>query len=185
MTSFAVSPDVPRARAAAVQRAVRVPGTAMLFAGLWAWATWSCAEHWRGNPNYSYGWVVPILALVFGFRRYAAGQRNGIETGSERPIHSNPRALVVALCAGSAVFGLEFARQQMWHPQIVLEIICLAAVGFSFLAFTYESTPALARSELFPILFFLTAVPWPARLEQPVTSALMQWVANATTEILH
>src|SRR5215210_7294835 len=126
MTSFAVSPDVPRARAAAVQRAVQVPGTAMLFAGLWAWAIWSCAEHWRGNPNYSYGWVVPCLALLFGFRRYAAVREYGSGMRSEPPVRWHLFGVVVALCAGLSVFGLELARQEMWHPQIVLEIICLS-----------------------------------------------------------
>ena len=30
-----------------------------LLAAAWIWAIWSCAEYWRGNPNYSYGWIVP------------------------------------------------------------------------------------------------------------------------------
>ena len=25
-----------------------------LLAAAWIWAIWSCAEYWRGNPNYSY-----------------------------------------------------------------------------------------------------------------------------------
>ena len=28
-----------------------------LLAAAWIWAIWSCAEYWRGNPNYSYGWI--------------------------------------------------------------------------------------------------------------------------------
>jgi exosortase/archaeosortase family protein len=43
----------------------------------------------------------------------------------------------------------------------------------------------LARAEAFPLLFFLSAVPWPPRFEQPITSALIRWVAAATTEMLH
>jgi exosortase len=38
---------------------------------------------------------------------------------------------------------------------------------------------------VFPACFFFTAVPWPPRLEQPITSTLMRWVAMATTESLH
>src|ERR1700759_5207214 len=45
-------------------------GPGLLLAALWTWAIWTCAEHWRGNPNYSYGWAVPLLALGFGLRRY-------------------------------------------------------------------------------------------------------------------
>src|SRR6266480_3516471 len=43
----------------------------------------------------------------------------------------------------------------------------------------------LLRAELFPILFFLTAVPWPPRFEQPITAGLMQAVAAATAGLLH
>jgi hypothetical protein len=32
-----------------------------LLMAAWIWAIWSCAEYWRGNPNYSYGWIVPVL----------------------------------------------------------------------------------------------------------------------------
>src|SRR5207245_2044932 len=44
--------------------------------------------------------------------------------------------------------------------------------------------PVFARAELFPVLFFLTAVPWPPRFEQPIVSSLMRWVADTTTELL-
>src|SRR6266403_493200 len=47
-----------------------VPWGAVVLVALWIWAIWSCAEHWRVNPNYSYGWAVPLLALGFGIRRY-------------------------------------------------------------------------------------------------------------------
>ncbi|PYK94019.1 MAG: hypothetical protein DME40_02655, partial [Verrucomicrobia bacterium] len=43
----------------------------------------------------------------------------------------------------------------------------------------------LLIAELFPVLFFLTAVPWPPRFEQPITAGLMQAVAGATTAVLH
>src|SRR5207245_10533355 len=44
--------------------------------------------------------------------------------------------------------------------------------------------PVFGRAELFPVLFFLTAVPWPPRFEQPIVSSLMRWVADTTTELL-
>jgi exosortase/archaeosortase family protein len=43
----------------------------------------------------------------------------------------------------------------------------------------------LLLAELFPVLFFLTAVPWPPRFEQPITAGLMQAVAAGTTVFLH
>jgi exosortase/archaeosortase family protein len=43
----------------------------------------------------------------------------------------------------------------------------------------------LLLAELFPVLFFLTAVPWPPRFEQPITAGLMQAVTAGTTVFLH
>ena len=54
---------VPRRRAT-------VPWAALVLAAVWGWTIWACAEHWRGNPNYSYGWAVPLLAFCFALRRY-------------------------------------------------------------------------------------------------------------------
>lgn len=155
-----------------------------MFVGFWTWAIWSCAEHWRGDPNYSYGWAVPCLALAFGLRRAWMNE----ERGEVRATWGRtPFVLSLALAAvvSALIFGLEFARQQMWHPQIVLELICLLAVGFSFYAFWRGSGWTSARAQIFPVVFFFTAVPWPARFEQPVTSSLMSWVATATAELLH
>jgi exosortase len=164
--------------------ALALPWSAFLLPGIWAWAIWSCAEHWRGNPNYSYGWAVPPLALGFVLRRYWRSNR-------EPPAaHIFPRLpvavqILIALGFGGLVFLLEYSREQMWHPEIVLWAICLLAVISTIAALGAFGGGDLIRAEIFPVLFFLTAVPWPPRFEQPVTSALMSWVAAATVELLH
>jgi hypothetical protein len=74
--------------------------------------------------------------------------------------------LLLAVATGSCL--LEFCREEVWHPQFVLLAICGLAAG---------ATIWLARADravIFPALFFFTAVPWPPRVEQPVTSWLMQ-----------
>lgn len=167
------------------EKSAPVPWSALIFFGLWTWAIWSCAEHWRGNPNYSYGWAVPVLALGFGLRRYFLCAPNDQSPSARGPFFSPGAVIGGALLAGAIVFALEFCRQQMWHPQVVLTSICLLAILGSLFLFCYNSGYSLARAELFPLLFFLTAVPWPPRLEQPVTSTLMRWVAAATAELLH
>ncbi len=149
---------------------------------LWAWAIWSCAEHWENNPNYSYGWAVPVLALGFALRRFFLAP--AATTGG----HSGPgRAWLLLAAAGAAawVFGLEYARLQVWRPQVVLTAICFGAIFWTFLVLWSHGGFPLLRRQLFPVLFFLTAVPWPPRFEQPLTSALMVGVAQATVELLH
>lgn len=170
---------------AAHNRGRLLPWPSVLVTGMWVWAVWSCAEHWRGNPNYSYGWAVPPLAIGFAFRRYLRIDRTKLAATPSKMFISTFSQIVVALLAAAAVFVLEYSREQMWHPEIVLGLICVLAVISTFVMFHLYGGNALARQELFPVLFFLTAVPWPPRFEQPIVSSLMHWVAETTTELLH
>lgn len=147
------------------------------------WLIWSCAEHWIGNPNYSYGWMVPVLAVTFALRRAMTFEGAAV-MGEERRGRGVPIA-VVAVTGAALVFALEFAREQVWHQQIVLYAISLATLGLILAICASLGGVAFARWQLFPALFLLTAVPWPPRIEQPLTSGLMQAVAAVTVEILH
>ena len=162
-----------------------LPGVTLLFVAVWSWAIWSCAEHWLGNPNYSYGWAVPLLALGFGVRRYFLFR--GSQANDLAPRFEILRAtgIVAAVAIGGLAFFLEYSREQVWHPIIVIWSICFLAVTSTITLLWLRGGRALALSEIFPVCFFLTAVPWPPRFEQPITSTLMRWVADATTEILH
>ena len=154
-----------------------------LLLAAWTWAIWSCAEYWRANPNYSYGWIVPILGLAYAARRLTLAQSENIA----RPIFAIPIWLIVffGIVAAAIFFGLEFAREQVWHPIIVIWTIAFVPIILTLLVCWLAGGKTLLRAELFPILFFLTAVPWPPRFEQPITAGLMQGVAAATTALLH
>ena len=154
-----------------------------LLAAAWIWAIWSCAEYWRGNPNYSYGWIVPVLSLAYVARRLTLAQSENIA----RPILSVPIWMIIfiGIVAAAMIFALEFAREQVLHPIIVIWAIAFVPISLTLLACWLAGGRNLLRAELFPILFFLTAVPWPPRFEQPITAGLMQAVAAATTGLLH
>ncbi len=163
-------------------RRVGIPWPTLFLVAFWTWAIWSCAEHWRGNPNYSYGWAVPVLALGFGFRRYFLSHDDSGRLGG-----GNQAVLLigVGVVLGFAGFGLEYAREAMWHPEIILWTICLLCTGLTLIVLWWFGGVTLAKAEVIPVLFFLTAVPWPPRFEQPLTGALMRSVASVTTEVLH
>jgi exosortase len=154
-----------------------------LLVAAWIWAIWSCAEYWRGNPNYSYGWIVPVLSLTYAARRLMLAQRKNIA----RSVLAVPIWLIVffGLVAAAIIFGLEFAREQVLHPIIVIWAIAFVPITLTLLVCWLAGGRNLLRTELFPILFFLAAVPWPPRFEQPITAGLMQAVAAATTGLLH
>jgi exosortase len=154
-----------------------------LLLAAWTWAIWSCAEYWRANPNYSYGWIVPVLGLAYAARRLTLARSENLA----RPILAVPIWLIVSLgiLAGATFFGLEFAREQVWHPIVVIWAIAFVPITLTLIACWFAGGKTLFFAELCPIFFFLTAVPWPPRFEQPITAGLMQAVAAATTVLLH
>src|SRR5438132_6899298 len=124
-----------------------------------------------------------MLGLAYAARRLTIAQGENIA----RPIFAVPIWLIVyfGIVATAIFFGLEFAREQVWHPIIVIWAIAFVPITLTLLACRLAGGGSLLRAELFPILFFLTAVPWPPRFEQPITAGLMQAVAAATTALLH
>jgi exosortase len=159
------------------------PQVWLLLLAAWGWAIWSCAEYWRANTNYSYGWIVPVLALVYAARRLplSASERN------QRLVVTPPiwLSVIFGVFAGATICGLEFAREQVWHPMAVIWTIAFVPITLTFALCWLVGGTSLLCAELFPVLFFLTAVPWPPRFEQPITTGLMQAVAAATTGLLH
>src|SRR5207244_11012256 len=90
-----------------------IPWPALVLLSKWGWASRSCPEHWQGNPNYSYGWAVPILAVGFGIRRYLILQSG--EVDDLRPSFRVPVILEISFALGLSglVFLLEYSREQM------------------------------------------------------------------------
>jgi hypothetical protein len=88
-----------------------------LLAAAWIWAIWSCAEYWRGNPNYSYGGIVPVLSLAYAARRLTRARSENIA----HPILAVPIWIIffLGIVAAAMFFGLEFARELGLHPIIV------------------------------------------------------------------
>jgi exosortase len=68
---------------------------------------------------------------------------------------------------------------------IVFWAIAFIPITLTLLVCWFAGGKTLLLAELFPFLFFLTAVPWPPRFEQPITAGLMQAVAAGTTVFLH
>src|SRR5438045_1973393 len=160
-----------------------------LLLAAWTWAIWSCAEYWRGNPNYSYGWIVPVLGFAYAARRLTLAQiiAGIMPENIARPIRPVSIWLIgfFGIVVAAIIFGLEFAREQVWHPIIVIWTIAFIPITLTLLICWFTGGKTLLIAELFPVLFFLTAVPWPPRFEQPITAGLMQGVAAATTALLH
>ena len=129
---------------------------------------------WSLNPQYSYGTLVPILAVLLLVRRWP-----------DRPAPLQPRTLgrALAIAAITVAAILLAVLQPMvlsnadWRMVPALAAASGATMTLSAI-FLVGGTPWL-KHFAFPVLFFLVAVPWP----RPQENALMSWLMSHNTAV--
>ena len=132
---------------------------------------------WTVNPQYSYGWMVPLLALALAWRRR-----------SDLPEPAPPARFTFPAVACGALFllWLPIRLIEEANPEwrLVLWAHAWSAVFLTLLAvYRFGGWPWL-RHFAFPIGFTILAVPWPTALEQSVIQNLMGFVAMIAVELL-
>jgi exosortase len=149
---------------------------ALFFGALWFVLCRHLSAHWNLNPQYGYGWIVPPLAAYLAARRWTT-----------RPAASAPlKGMGALVIAGALVFGalwLVEAPNPDWR--LISWLLALLIAGMSLATLAALGGRAWAAHFAFPILFTLTAVPWPTGIEIPVVQNLMRIVAMITVEALN
>ena len=132
---------------------------------------------WSINPQYSYGWAVPILAAYIFWRRWQFA-----------PAPVRPRRLILwtILLALPAFVLVPVRLIQEANPdwRLLSWIMAVCAVLTSAAGVYLAGGKAWLRHFAFPILFFLVAVPWPTFIEQIVIQGLMRIDALINVEVL-
>jgi len=134
---------------------------------------------WVVDPQYSYGMLVPLLVIGLLMKRWE-------DRPSPTRLSSGGRAAgIVFLMAGALLLALVIPLAEGnpdWRPLGLAASLASVMVTLS-VAFELGGR-AWLRHFLFPITFFLIAVPWPRNFEQSLMSLLMSWNTSATIEIL-
>ena len=130
---------------------------------------------WEVNPQYNYGYIVPLLGVMLLWRRWR--ERPGASSGgSAQAIFVAFGSLLMLLPLNLVIEANPEWRFAYWtHGFLVLILSCCLlyrAGGWTWVRFF---TP--------PLLFMLIAVPWPMQLEQEVIQGLMRWVAGLTVNV--
>lgn len=176
-----MAPGHPTSALAASLTAARELGWAVgltLGAAALLWFLFFNAIHdeWRINPQYGYGYIVPLLGLALTYRRWA-----------DRPAPRDSRSPFVAWIAGALLLLL-----LPWN-------LCLEANPEWRLLYWFSGFQVIALSccllyrlggwpwvrHFFPPLaFMLIAAPWPMQFEQSVVQGLMRLVAGLTVDVV-
>lgn len=155
-----------------------------LEAILWVWSIAVCVPYWIRDDNYAYGWVVPFLMFFFLWRRLGSENKGFWEECAADATDGrriNPWLLAMA---GVALFPTEVLRAEYHQSGLILWGINIAKVVFSMAGAWWLGGRRLWRLTLFPLLFFLTAVPWPNTIAHWLTQNLMREVAGAVRELM-
>ena len=151
-----------------------------LFAGLlalvWLPAFRQWSYDWSTNPQYYYGWAVPLLSAYLIYERVEALPR-------PQPFF---RGWLVALVAGLAFFQIPLRwfgeANSDWWPVWWAYGFVATGVTLGLLLLTGGVKWVIAL--LYPILFLLTAIPWPTYFEIRVVQGLMGINAAIAAEIV-
>jgi exosortase len=132
---------------------------------------------WSVNPTYGYGWAVPLLAGYLFYERWRS------RPATAGPGGSNLWLLVPALFL-LAYLPVRVVQEANPDWVKINWIMAGLMIGLSFSAvFSLSGIRGVVYCA-FPILFCLTALPWPVWMEDNLTKSLMQWNASAGAEFL-
>jgi len=124
---------------------------------------------WDSNPNYSFGWWIPVVCLVLFAERWPVRP--------ERQEVGPARFIPWLLIGGFLFMGFRLAAETDpdWRPGlwILVGLYAMALVGWLWLI----GGLSWIRHFAFPIGFLFLCLPWPFEIEYPLVQGLMRWNA--------
>lgn len=150
----------------------------LIFVLLWAELIRQLGYHWTSNPQYAFGWTVPMLSLFLGWNAWMTRPSPGPAVA---------RRGVLALI-GIAAFLLLPTRLFLdatpdWR--VLQWAFAIEIVGLSLCVVHLLGGRPWLRHFAFPIAFIFVAVPWPVSFEQPFVAMLSEVVAVLTVHGLN
>jgi len=162
----------------------RLPAGLWFVAAAFAFGWWlvlrACWWEWSLNPQYSYGMLVPLLALMLFGRRWADRPASAVPTRAGRGVAVGIMALAAVVLALVQPLVLSNAD---WRMVPAISAACGVALTLG-LVYLVGGAPWL-KHFAFPVLFFLVAVPWPRPQENAIMGWLMERNSALNVEALH
>jgi exosortase len=166
------------------QSASRLPAGLWFVAAAFAFGWWlvlrACWWEWSLNPQYSYGVLVPLLALMLFGRRWADRPAAAMPTRAGRGVAVGVMSLAALVLALVQPLVLSNAD---WRMVPAISAGCGVALTLGLL-YLVGGAPWLQHFA-FPVLFFLVAVPWPRPQENAIMGWLMERNSALNVEALH
>ncbi len=153
-----------------------MPGLPFFY--LWVRLLNNLQLEWATDPQYGYGWVVPILCLGLLLRRWHRARSLHLENGS-----GNCNVLLFASLAFLYMPTrlIEEATPE-WRP--IQWLLGFEAFGLTLCAIYIGKGKGWMKQLAFPIYFLFVAIPWPTLVEAPIIQELTRINAGIVVELL-
>ena len=149
----------------------------------WCLLLFQLSTSWETNEQYAHGYLVPFLCLYLLLK----SKWNGIskkETESSRSALEGKAYILIGLPMILALFPLWLIRgaNSDWR---MLNLALFAVVFLLTVAQWYDhgGWPRI-KSMLFPLLFFLVAIPWPLATDLQLTQWFQEKISSLIVDIL-
>jgi len=148
------------------------------LAGVWWMSIRMLWTEWEVDPQYGYGFLVPFLCGILFVQRWR-----------ERPEPWKTAQLLAPGVAALPPLLFLLAAQPFYeaNPEWRIPGIlgAFSAVFLTLLLLYAVGGPSWAGHFLFPVCFFLIAIPWPRNAEEAIMGFFMEKNAMAALEVLH
>lgn len=131
---------------------------------------------WQINPQYSYGYIVPLLGAVLLWRRWPD---RPVATPGTSPLLP---VTVIGLLLLQLPFNLIIEANPEWR--LLYWINGFQVLGLTFGLLYRQGGMRWISYFAPPLVFMLIAVPWPMELEQWAIQGLMRLVAGLTVVVV-
>lgn len=141
---------------------------------LWVYAIYRLGTLWYSNPDYNFGWFVPVLCLALFWERWKC------RPDPDKPYPAGGTFLLFGAFGLALLPGALFLEvMPVWR--FAGWIFAGSIAGITIIGFYFWGGRNWSRQFIFPVLFFLIAVPWPTRFEGPLIDRLSHLNAAAST----
>lgn len=148
-----------------------------IIALLWMPAFIRFSYMWSLNPQYYYGWAVPLLSAYLIFDRWF-----GLPA-PETPRHRSLAVTGMVLLALPQL-PLRLVGEANSSARLISLAMGAAAMGISFGILYLSGGRVWMRYFMGPLLFLAVSIPWPTQVEKPLVQGLMRVNAEISAEVV-
>jgi len=155
------------------------------LAVLWAHFIYQVHYQWGSASYYNYGWAVPLLTLILFYNRLDSKPLHQSREFNLKEKSKKTRGMIIAALSLIVIVPASILSEVnvFWRVPLYLHAIPLMVLSFIWI----ESILGRENRQffLFPLIFFLTMLPWPYRIEKEVIASFSGQVTQTTVVLLN